>query len=55
MDLESPLKEKIPFKHLRYDVYLKLANKLDPDKVMGNNWKLLADKLGYSIEDIFVS
>lgn len=35
---------------------MKLAHKLDPEKpVMGNNWKLLTEKLGYERDDIYVS
>jgi len=55
-DIMIPITAIIPFKHIKYEIYVKLANKLDPDNlVMGNNWRMLADKLGYSIEDIFVS
>ncbi|XP_045176963.1 uncharacterized protein LOC123537344 [Mercenaria mercenaria] len=55
---ESPpykLMENIPFQHVSMSMYYKLANKLDPDSsVVGNNWRLLAEKLGYSTENIFV-
>lgn len=49
------LTEEIPFQHVSMSMYYKLANKLDPDStVVGNNWRLLAEKLGYSTQDIFV-
>lgn len=52
----QPMLDNIPFQHVNYDVFLKLANKLDPDNIVnGNNWRMLADKLGYTIQDIFVS
>lgn len=45
----------IPFKHVTWGMYFKLANKLDPDStVIGNNWRMLAEKLGYSTLDILV-
>ena len=48
--------DNIPFQHVSVSMYYKLANKLDPDSsVVGNNWRLLAEKLGYSTQDIFVS
>ena len=50
------MKEKIPFRHVQWTVLIKLANKLDPDSsIVGNNWRMLAEKLGYSIQDILVS
>lgn len=36
-----------------YKVWTELANKLDPDTgLIGNNWRMLAEKLGYSTEVI---
>lgn len=52
---EFKMMDNIPFKHINYDVLLKMARYLDPENMMGNNWKLLADKLGYSTQHIFVS
>lgn len=50
------LMDDIPFEHVSFSMYYKLANKLDPDStVVGNNWRLLAEKLGYSTQDILVS
>ena len=48
------MKEKIPFRHVPWTVCYKLANKLDPD-IVGNNWRMLAEKIGYSSPDILVS
>ncbi|XP_060072373.1 uncharacterized protein LOC132552240 [Ylistrum balloti] len=44
--------EGIPFKYVSQDTWIQLANKLDFDTMMGNNWKMLAEKLGYEVEDI---
>lgn len=44
----------IPFKHVTWAMYVSLANKLDPDSVFGNNWRMLAEKLGYSMQNILV-
>ena len=50
------MKEKIPFKHAPWTLYIKLANKLDPDTgIDGNNWRMLAEKLGYATQEILVS
>lgn len=47
------MKEKIPFKHAPWTLYIKLANKLDPDTgIDGNNWRMLAEKLGYATQEI---
>ena len=46
----------IPFRFVGYEVWTQLANKLDPDTgLIGNNWRMLAEKLGYSTEVILVS
>lgn len=42
----------IPFKYVSRDTWYQLANKLDPDTMKGNNWTMLAEKLGYTTEDI---
>lgn len=48
--------KEIPFRFVGYEVWAKLANKLDPDSgLIGNNWRMLAEKLGYSTEVILVS
>ncbi|KAH3888756.1 hypothetical protein DPMN_012796 [Dreissena polymorpha] len=45
----------IPFRHVRYSVFRKLADKLDTESsVNGNNWRMLADRLGYTTEQICV-
>ncbi|ESO91556.1 hypothetical protein LOTGIDRAFT_233367 [Lottia gigantea] len=45
----------IPFKFVGTGVLTKLANKLDPlNHVTGNDWRLLAEKLGYSQDEIQV-
>ncbi|XP_048780296.2 uncharacterized protein LOC125683307 isoform X2 [Ostrea edulis] len=45
--------EEIPFRFVGYEVWTQLANKLDPDTGLnGNNWRMLAEKLGYSTEVI---
>ncbi|XP_069132241.1 LOW QUALITY PROTEIN: uncharacterized protein [Argopecten irradians] len=44
--------EGIPFKYVSQDTWIQLANKLDFETMMGNNWKMLAEKLGYEVEDI---
>jgi len=47
--------EDIPFKCVGLETWHNLANKLDPDcSFKGNNWKMLAEKLGYSLEQILV-
>ena len=48
------MKENIPFRHMPWTVQYKLASKLDPD-IVGNNWRMLAEKIGYSSPDILVS
>lgn len=48
--------KEIPFRFVGYKVWTELANKLDPDTgLIGNNWRMLAEKLGYSTEVILVS
>lgn len=48
--------KEIPFRFVGYEVWTQLANKLDPDTgLIGNNWRMLAEKLGYSTEVILVS
>ncbi|XP_064602096.1 uncharacterized protein LOC135468023 [Liolophura sinensis] len=39
-------------KHLNYGVRRALCNGLDPEMVSGHNWKMLAEKLGYTYEEI---
>lgn len=47
------MEKKIPFKHVQWTLLMKLANKLDPDSsIVGNNWRMLAEKLGYSTQEI---
>ncbi|KAK6189808.1 hypothetical protein SNE40_001798 [Patella caerulea] len=46
---------EIPFKFVGHEVKIQLANKLDPVSVVtGNDWRLLAEKLGYTADDIEV-
>jgi len=50
------LKHDIPFRLVKWCTYEKLADKLDPpDSINGNNWRMLADRLGYNAEQIVVS
>ncbi|KAJ8298654.1 hypothetical protein KUTeg_022714 [Tegillarca granosa] len=45
--------DDIPFSCVSVMTWQSLANKLDPDcPLMGNNWKMLAEKLGYNTEQI---
>ncbi|XP_050409080.1 uncharacterized protein LOC126824021 isoform X2 [Patella vulgata] len=46
---------EIPFKFVGHEVKIQLANKLDPVSVVtGNDWRLLAEKLGYTADEIEV-
>ena len=51
----KPDMEAIPFKFLSHSTRYQLANKLDPRALMGDNWRLLAEKLGYTNEQMDVS
>lgn len=43
----------IPWNVVAISVWHKLADKLDPEtSIIGNNWKLLAEKLGFTTENI---
>lgn len=44
--------DHIPFSLVGQSTWNELANKLDPELVLGNNWRVLADNLGYSTEQI---
>lgn len=56
LSLLSAKMKEIPFRFVGYKVWTELANKLDPDTgLIGNNWRMLAEKLGYSTEVILVS
>ncbi|KAL5006974.1 hypothetical protein ScPMuIL_015780 [Solemya velum] len=45
--------DEIPFRHVSMETWTKLANKLDPEATVSkNNWRMLAEKLGYSTEQI---
>ena len=48
--------EEVPFIHVSYTTWQDLANKLDHESGLhGNNWRMLAEKLGYTTEQILVS
>ncbi|XP_041367667.1 uncharacterized protein LOC121382208 [Gigantopelta aegis] len=47
--------DAIPFKFLNHSTQYQLANKLDPKAPLtGNDWRMLAEKLGYKTEQIYV-
>lgn len=46
--------EGLMVKHLNYGVRKALCNGLDPEMVYGHNWRMLAEKLGYTYEEIMV-
>ena len=45
----------IPFSVVGQGAWNELANKLDPEtSIIGNNWRILAEKLGFTTEHILV-
>jgi hypothetical protein len=47
--------DNIPFSVVGQGAWNELANKLDPEtSIIGNNWRILAEKLGFTTEHILV-